>query len=296
MKCSVIDTGIGMSAPACEGLFKPFCQCEDREGLNKMGCGLGLAVSRSLAELLGGCISVKSAPGLGSKFTFFIATNLDAGPDTYTRMLSRQTRDTRSKNSISVTASACDHQPTTERLSPTLCPTTAVRRANCQQTHPLIMPEDSDRDSPIKCNCPQVLIVDDTPLNIYALKQQLAKLGVATEEAENGKEAIKKAADAAQRPCCRGYKLILMDCCMPVMSGFEATREIMHMVVAEEIRNVKIVGVSGYSAEEPEIKLCIEAGMSETLCKPVGIAKLEQMLERYGLATRRQDGLAKPSA
>lgn len=65
------DNGIGMTPADQERVFKPFQQAARRDG-NIQGTGLGLAISREIAERLQGKLEVRSAPGMGSTFTFSI--------------------------------------------------------------------------------------------------------------------------------------------------------------------------------------------------------------------------------
>jgi signal transduction histidine kinase/HAMP domain-containing protein len=67
---SVSDTGIGISEDAVGSLFKPFQQADNTIAQKFGGTGLGLAISRSIVQLAGGDISVKSALGQGSEFSF----------------------------------------------------------------------------------------------------------------------------------------------------------------------------------------------------------------------------------
>jgi signal transduction histidine kinase/CheY-like chemotaxis protein/HPt (histidine-containing phosphotransfer) domain-containing protein len=73
----VSDTGVGINAEQLSRLFQPFTQADTSTTRRFGGTGLGLALSKQLAEMLGGSISVKSTPGHGSSFTF----TLDAGQD-----------------------------------------------------------------------------------------------------------------------------------------------------------------------------------------------------------------------
>lgn len=69
---SVIDTGIGISEPNLQMIFKKFRQVDGSASRQKGGTGLGLAISRSLVEMHGGRIWAESKPGRGSSFSFAI--------------------------------------------------------------------------------------------------------------------------------------------------------------------------------------------------------------------------------
>jgi signal transduction histidine kinase len=69
---SVTDTGIGMDAAALARLFSPFTQVSDAQRHRTSGTGLGLVIARKLVTLMGGDISVRSAPGQGSTFSFTV--------------------------------------------------------------------------------------------------------------------------------------------------------------------------------------------------------------------------------
>ncbi|MCI0507049.1 MAG: response regulator [Gammaproteobacteria bacterium] len=75
----VLDTGIGLSELQIDNIFKPFTQADVSTSRKYGGTGLGLSLSKSLCEMLGGKISVKSKPDVGSKFTVVIPVG-ETGP------------------------------------------------------------------------------------------------------------------------------------------------------------------------------------------------------------------------
>jgi signal transduction histidine kinase/DNA-binding NarL/FixJ family response regulator/sensor domain CHASE-containing protein len=81
LRFDVVDTGIGMSAEQCGRLFQAFSQADSSTTRRFGGTGLGLTISRSLAQLLRGDIQVASQPGAGSTFSVRVATGslLDVG-------------------------------------------------------------------------------------------------------------------------------------------------------------------------------------------------------------------------
>jgi len=72
VRFAVRDTGIGIAAEARERIFEPFWQAAQGMTRRVGGTGLGLAVARELARLLGGELTVESEPGAGSVFTVAI--------------------------------------------------------------------------------------------------------------------------------------------------------------------------------------------------------------------------------
>jgi polar amino acid transport system substrate-binding protein len=122
---------------------------------------------------------------------------------------------------------------------------------------------------------PLVLVVDDNALNRQVACLQLQKLGYSCLMAVNGREAI----EAVQA---RDFLLVLMDCRMPEMDGYEATKVIRQMEAGTG-KHVPIVALTAQALAGDREK-CLECGMDEYLSKPVDLIRLRQILEQWSAA------------
>ncbi|MCA9777962.1 MAG: response regulator, partial [Candidatus Eremiobacteraeota bacterium] len=102
----------------------------------------------------------------------------------------------------------------------------------------------------------RVLIVDDTEVNRLVTKRFLSKLEINFDEAEDGKAAVELALSG-------NYDLILMDCQMPELDGYEATRQIRANGVATPIIALTANAMPG------DREKCLQAGMNGYLSKPL---------------------------
>lgn len=118
-----------------------------------------------------------------------------------------------------------------------------------------------------KCECVPILICDDNQFNILSLKLQLHHIGKNCDFASLGEIAINKVREKLKNDCCRYYKLIFLDLEMPVLDGFETSKQIKEIIDTFPIQT-KIVAFSGYDAFD-ERKRALKAGMDEFLVKPV---------------------------
>lgn len=82
LRCDVIDTGIGIAPDEVKRLFQRFSQVDSSTTRRYGGSGLGLVISRELAALMGGSLTVHSHPGRGSTFTLQIPTTIAEAPPT----------------------------------------------------------------------------------------------------------------------------------------------------------------------------------------------------------------------
>lgn len=118
----------------------------------------------------------------------------------------------------------------------------------------------------------RLLIVDDNHVNLLVAQGLARKLGHEVEVAESGPEAL-----AVLLNDSRPYDLILMDCEMPDMDGFETCREIIRLQNEGKIPPIPIVALTAHAVPD-KIRACHDAGMVGHIAKPVNSAKLDQAL------------------
>jgi len=120
----------------------------------------------------------------------------------------------------------------------------------------------------------QVLLVEDNPVNLGVVRRVLDRLGVGVVVAQNGREALEQLGGHS------GIDLVFMDCQMPVMDGYEATRKWRQVEDSEDRGRLPIVAMTA-NAMQGDREKCLLAGMDDYLAKPVSIASLQQVLKKW---------------
>ena len=127
----------------------------------------------------------------------------------------------------------------------------------------------------------KVLLVEDNTINQKVASLLLNRLGLALDIAENGKQAVEMLSSP------NAYSLVFMDCQMPVMDGYEATRAIRNLEKLSGSAAIPIIAMTA-NATKQDRDLCLEAGMDDYLAKPVEQTKLKDVLEKWLILTRTQ--------
>jgi len=132
----------------------------------------------------------------------------------------------------------------------------------------------SDGDSPSRVRNARVLLVEDNPVNLMVGQRLLSVLGVECDTAQNGEIALVRM--SASR-----YDLVLMDCQMPVVDGYTATRRWREAEdAAGDEHHLPIIAMTA-NAMAGDRQKCLDAGMDDYLAKPVTRAELERCLHRW---------------
>jgi CheY-like chemotaxis protein len=117
-----------------------------------------------------------------------------------------------------------------------------------------------------------ILVVEDHPVLQELAVRQLHKLGLSADAVSSGKEALTLLSR-------NNYSLILMDCQMPTMDGFSATRTIRQNELGAG-KHIPIVAMTA-GAIKGDREKCLDAGMDDYLSKPVSQEQLRSMLEKW---------------
>jgi PAS domain S-box-containing protein len=226
----VKDSGIGMSEEQIGKIFEPFMQAETGTTRKYGGTGLGLTITRNIIEMMGGRLSVESALGVGSKFSFELTFDTIDVDDDY-----RQEKELL-LNEI--------ERPTFEG---------------------------------------EVLLCEDNAMNQNVICEHLARVGLKTVVAENGRIGVEMVQNRVQEGK-KQFDLIFMDMHMPVMDGLEAAKKIL-----EFDTGVPIVAMTAniMSDDRETYKL---VGMNECVGKPFTSQELWRCLLKYFTPLERGAG------
>ncbi|KAK5952145.1 hypothetical protein OHC33_006617 [Knufia fluminis] len=289
----VQDTGEGIDEETMAMLFKPFVQGDASTARRHGGTGLGLTISRNLAQKMGGALTLESTLSQGTKAVLTLPKEM--GFEGLTVKSSDRPHIQQSKSgSVTIRdATAGDvalARPALQRMpssqsgpAPKSKPSTPQPQSQKQQQG---APSHSQ---------PLVLIVEDNAINQKVALNLVRKLGYKTHAVWNGQEALDylsacslpsattiEKSDPSSIPelDAQTPSAILMDCQMPICDGYEATKLLRTDERYEKVKSVPVIALTA-SAIQGDREKCQAAGMDDYLSKPVNKALLKGMLERW---------------
>ena len=248
VRFEIVDTGIGIPASQRERIFEAFTQGDSSMTRRFGGTGLGLSISRELVRMMGGQIGVSSSVGAGSTFWFTV----------------RMPRST-PQSVIRVTAKA----PMDDRETSA---TGAARDAGGDGFVPAARQEFQEALRRTGRSAVRLMLVEDNAANMRVTRALLETLGCEVIPAENGLEAV-------ERYRTETFDLVLMDCQMPEMDGYEATRAI-RQIEAVQGRTTPIIALTAHAMAGSR-EACLDAGMNDQFTKPLTMAVLIRLLLKW---------------
>ncbi|KAL3419676.1 histidine kinase hhk6p [Phlyctema vagabunda] len=284
----VQDTGIGIEKKVLDKLFQPFSQGDSSTARLYGGTGLGLTISRNLANLMKGSISLESTPSVGSTATFQVPFKLASQLETVDRSLSVSPpnpgfRMYRTPNRIE-TLRAPHSSPLSSAGLGSLKRSSPTSPLNGTLGSLSIDNNVTELSKEARSNI-HVLVVEDNAINQTIAIKNIQKLGFTVSAVWNGQEALSyllTPSSTQPRPA-----IILMDVQMPVMDGYEATRilrseDAYAQVPNGSLRDIPVIAMTA-SAIQGDAEKCHQAGMDDYLAKPVEKLRLEAMLVKWAL-------------
>jgi signal transduction histidine kinase/HAMP domain-containing protein/ActR/RegA family two-component response regulator len=238
----VEDTGIGIPADKLSVIFEAFQQADGTTSRRYGGTGLGLSISRQLTQLLGGELTVRSEPGVGSVFTLYL-------PEIA--------------------------QPSTPAVAESPAPDTALDKLTAPELVPAArslpqLPSAPGEATP-RFHGEKILIVDDDLRNVFALSSMLEAHGLHVVFADNGVAGVR----ALERN--EDIALVLMDVMMPELDGNATMAAIRNL---NRYADLPIIAVTAKAMKEDRAK-SLASGANDYVTKPVDTDLLLRLINAH---------------
>ncbi|CDW84389.1 pas domain s-box protein [Stylonychia lemnae] len=296
LEISVSDTGIGIKPEDRNKLFTLFGKLEATAEINTSGVGLGLSICKKIISMFEGQIILDKDYSQGCRFIFSIEAPTTQKQKKQIKndqiqqdSLFQSNLKLRYLNTEIEERNISLHQGNLEFQS-LITQSIYLEDIKVPISDEPIFMTDQMRG---QCSCERlcdILIVDDNVFNLVTLEAILElQFKLKVDKASNGIEAVQKVKQrlamrnnliqCCQRQKCLRYKLIFMDCNMPLMDGFQATQQI-RLLESEYDQNLRsyIAALTAYSTEGFQ-KKCFAASMDCYITKPVSVEQLSIILK-----------------
>lgn len=272
----VQDTGCGMSKAQLDALFQPFVQGDKSISRRFGGTGLGMSIVKKLVDIMNGTIEVNSKQGKGTKIT--VCLPMTSQPIDLTGMGPIYTEDKQIQrwlNTWQVTLDEFElkhHVIEPESHYSNVYPDLIQQKLNTSSTM------QNHWTQPTVCQWQgRVLVVDDDAINRLLFKRQFEKLGVCCQLAASGSEAIELLKQAQDDDAVAPISLIISDCHMPDMDGYQLTQK---LKASSEFASLPVVGCTAENSRNV-IEKAEQNGMESVLFKPYNLDDLKALCEQY---------------
>ena len=257
LRVAVVDSGVGIPPERKEAVFAAFVQADNSTSRRFGGSGLGLSISRQLADLMGGTVLLDSTPGVGTIATLTLPLVPAAAAE--------------------VEASAAAEEAGTHGSVLGVIDRGGQAGDGPERARAHLVPPKPAQPGPIPTGPGRsILLVEDIALNRELVGEMLRRMGHRVDCANDGSEAVACAARLADTP--DAWDLILMDIQMPVMNGYDATRAI--RALGGAAATIPIVALSA-NAFKTEIDQSHAAGMNDHVVKPIDFALLGRTIDHW---------------
>ncbi|KAF2816750.1 uncharacterized protein BDZ99DRAFT_374694 [Mytilinidion resinicola] len=283
---SVQDSGCGLNEDEKAMLFARFSQASPKTHIHYGGSGLGLFISRKLAEMQGGAIGFDSAEKKGSTFSFYVKARRSRPPTTARRGSMAFLDSQRVSQSTTITGH--DTRPGLVRQASDL-----PNNADANSEEPIQQPKGISQpplqQTALVRKAPEVLhvlVVEDNIVNQRVLAKQLRNLGCIVDVANHGAEALdflRKTVDwnwtdSAVVEDGKELSAVLMDWEMPVMNGLTAVKKIREYQQKGMLKGHVPVIACTANVRQQQISEAIDAGMDDVVSKPFRVPELLQRI------------------
>lgn len=287
---SVQDTGPGLTEEDMNILFAKFRQATPKTHVQYGGSGLGLFISRELAELHGGEVGIASEVGVSSTFAFFVKS----------RRASRRS----SSASAEAAPEPIEEKSRKDSLPKLERPEISRKVSSMERIVGMSAP-----DSPVEhvLSKSSILLVEDNLINQKVLSKQLRKLGYVVRTANHGQEALSvirgstwwqgdstntspevvPVVTTEAEHSDVDLDVVLMDIEMPIMDGKACVKEIREMQLGGLLHEyIPVIAVTG-NARSQQILDAKECGFDDVVSKPYRIADLVPRIEKFAEGDNR---------
>ena len=265
LRFEVADTGIGVPKDKQELIFEAFSQADTSMTRRYGGTGLGLSIARQLCQMMGGDIGVTSVVGVGSTFWFTVRMEVGAAVSPAPVV-----------SPSVVVAAARAVQTAPAPFAPTQAAPTEGGVTAAAREFQTALRAAGRREV-------RILLVEDNAANMRVTRALLEILGCTVTPAFNGLSAVEEYRNGI-------FDLVLMDCQMPEMDGYEATRTIRQIETAQG-RRTPIVALTAHAMAGSR-ESSLESGMDDQLTKPLTMAALTAKLTEWLAGARMEQPAA----